>query len=136
MKKKIAFVIKSLPYNRETSRLGLTHAIASQSVDVYLDEGDMIEPVVCFIGDGVLNCLKDQQCMKHYNNTSMETHIKNALLVDLQVYICKEDIERFGLTKDDIVTDAQEIGADKIAEIVPFDKIQGIMEEVDHLQFF
>lgn len=136
MKKKIAFVIKSLPYNRETSRLGLTHAIASQSVDIYLDDGDMIEPVVCFIGDGVLNCLKEQQCIKHYNNTSMETHIKNALLVDLQVYISQEDIDRFGLTKDDVVTDAEEIGADKKAEIVPFEHIQSIMEEVDHLQFF
>jgi sulfur relay (sulfurtransferase) DsrF/TusC family protein len=68
---RLAFVIRSLPYKTEASRLAMTHAIASQTVEIYLEDGDMVEPVVCFIGDGVLNCLKNQAYAKHYDITSL-----------------------------------------------------------------
>jgi sulfur relay (sulfurtransferase) DsrF/TusC family protein len=133
--KKLGFIVRSLPYKTEASRLALTHAIASQTVEIYLEDGDMVEPVVCFIGDGVLNCLKNQQAMKHYGITSLEQHIKNSLLLDLKVMICKEDIEKFGLSEDMLILDAEDIGGETKAQIVPYSEIQKEMENVDHLLF-
>ena len=131
----MGFVIKSLPYKIEGSRLAMTHAIASQTVEIYLEEGDNVEPVICFIGDGVLNCLKGQQAMKHYGLTSLEQHIKNSLLLDLKVLICKEDIERFGISEDALTMDAEDIGGETNAKIVPYSEIQKEMDTVDHLLF-
>lgn len=133
--KKMGFVIKSLPYKIEGSRLAMTHAIASQTVEIYLEDGDNVEPVICFIGDGVLNCLKGQQAMKHYGLTSLEQHIKNSLLLDLKVLICKEDVERFGISEDALVMDAEDIGGETNAKIVPYSEIQKEMDAVDHLLF-
>jgi len=87
MIKKLGFVVRTLPYKIEGSRLAMTHAISSQTVEIYLEDGDNVEPVICFIGDGVLNCLKGQQANKHYGLTSLEQHIKNSLLLDLKVLI-------------------------------------------------
>lgn len=133
--KKLGFIVKSLPYKTEASRLAMTHAIASQTVEIYLEDGDNVEPVVCFIGDGVLNCLKTQQAMKYYGVTSLEQHIKNALLLDMKIMICKEDIERLGLKEDALIMDAEDIGGETKAEIVPYSEIQKVMESVDHLLF-
>mgnify|MGYP005857917963 CR=1 FL=1 len=133
--KKLGFIVKSLPYKTEASRLAMTHAIASQTVEIYLEDGDNVEPVVCFIGDGVLNCLKSQQAMKHYGVTSLEQHIKNSLLLDMKIMICKEDIERLGLKEDFLILDAEDIGGETKAEIVPYSEIQKVMESVDHLLF-
>jgi sulfur relay (sulfurtransferase) DsrF/TusC family protein len=135
-KKTLGFIVRSLPYKTEASRLALTHAIASQSVEIYLEDGQTVEPIVCFIGDGVLNCLKNQEAMKHYGDTSIGMHLENALLVDLKVYICKEDVERLGLTEDQLLLDAERLGADMKAEVVPYATIEKVMQEVDHLQFF
>jgi len=134
--KKMAFIVDKLPYKSETTRLALTHAIASQSVEIYLDEGDNVEPVLAFVGDGVLNCLKDQKALDIYGVTSLEMHIKNALLLDLRVLVCKEDLERFGLSVDNIVMDAEEIGGEITTEVVPFDKILEEMTSSDHLLYF
>lgn len=134
--KKLGFIVKSLPYKTEASRLAMTHAIASQTVEIYLEEGDNVEPVVCFIGDGVLNCLKSQQAMKYYGITSLEQHIKNGLLLDLKIMICKEDIEKLGIKEDALVMDAEDIGGETKAQIVPYNEIAKVMESVDHLQFF
>lgn len=134
--KKIAFIIKSLPYKTEASRLALTHAIASQTVEIYLEDGDMVEPVVAFIGDGVLNCLKNQKAMDKYGVTSIEGHLKNTLLLDMKVMICREDIEKLGIKEGSLVMDAEDIGGETRANIVSFSEIQGEMESADHLMFF
>ncbi len=134
--KKMAFIVDKLPYKSETSRLALTHAISSQTVEIYLDDGDNVEPVLAFVGDGVLNCLKDQKALDIYGVTSLEMHIKNALLLDLRVLVCKEDLERFGLSEDNIVMDAEEIGGEITTEVVPFEKIQEEMASSDHLLYF
>ncbi len=134
--KKLAFVIKSLPYKNEASRLALTHAIASQTVEIYLEDGDMVEPVVAFIGDGVLNCLTNQKAMNAYGVTSLEQHLKNSLLLDLKVLICKEDVGRFGLNEDALIMDAEDIGGETKASIVPYGDIQKEMDSADHLLFF
>jgi sulfur relay (sulfurtransferase) DsrF/TusC family protein len=134
--KKLGFIVRSLPYKTEASRLAMTHAVASQTVEIYLEDGDNVEPVVCFIGDGVLNCLKNHQAMKHYGITSLEQHIKNGLLLDLNIMICKEDIDKFGIKEDALILDAEDIGGETNARIVPYSEIAKVMESVDHLQFF
>ncbi len=113
----------------------MTHAISSQTVEIYLEDGDNVEPVVCFIGDGVLNCLKSHQAMKNYGITSLEQHIKNSLLLDLNVLICKEDVDKFGIKEDALIMDAEDIGGETKAKIVPYSEIQKAMESVDHLLF-
>ncbi len=133
---RMGFIIKSLPYKTETTRLAMTHAIATQTVEIYLEDGENVEAVVAFIGDGVLNCLKGQQAMKCYDDTSIEMHLQNALLLDLNVMICKEDLERFGLTEADIVMDAEALGGETMAKVVPFSEIQKEMESLHHLQLF
>ena len=135
MIKKLGFVVRTLPYKIEGSRLAMTHAISSQTVEIYLEDGDNVEPVVCFIGDGVLNCLKGQQANKHYGLTSLEQHIKNALLLDLKVLICKEDVDKLGLKEDALIMDAEDIGGETNAQIVPFSEIQKALNEADHLMF-
>ncbi len=133
---KLAFIVRSLPYKTEASRLALTHAISSQTVEIYLEDGDMVDPVVAFIGDGVLNCLKGQAAGKHYDVTSIEQHMKNSLLLDLKVLICKEDLDRFGLSADMLIMDAEDIGGETMAQIVPYSEIQKEMESCNHLQIF
>ena len=134
--KKFAFVVKSLPYKTEASRLALTHAIASQTVEIYLEDGDNVEPVLAFIGDGVLNCLRNQKAMNTYGVTSLEQHIKNSLLLDLKVLICKEDVEMFGISEDALIMDAEDIGGETRANIVAFSEIMKEMDSSNHLLFF
>ena len=134
--KKFAFVVKSLPYKTEASRLALTHAIASQTVEIYLEDGENVEPVLAFIGDGVLNCLKDQKAMNTYGITSLEQHIKNSLLLDLKVLICKEDVEKFGISEDALIMDAEDIGGETKASVVAFSEIMKEMDSANHLMFF
>jgi sulfur relay (sulfurtransferase) DsrF/TusC family protein len=134
--KKIAFIVKSLPYKTEASRLALTHAIASQTVEIYLEDGDMVEPVLAFMGDGVLNCLKNQKAMNIYGVTSLEQHLKNSLLLDLKVLICKEDVQKFGISEDSLIMDAEDIGGETRANVVAFSEIMKEMESANHLMFF
>ena len=133
---KLGFIIQRPPYKSENPKLALTHAIASQSVEVYLNDGDLVTADVAFIGDGVLNCIKNQKAQEIYNLSSTESHIKMGLLVDLNILVCKEDLEDLGLTEKDIVLDAEEFGADVTVKVVPFNDINKMMEEMNHLLFF
>jgi len=133
---KLGFIIQRPPYKSEDPKLAITHAISSQSVEIYLNDGDLVTADIAFIGDGILNCLKNQKAMDQYGLTSTESHIKNCLLLDLNVLVCKEDLENLGLTENDIVIDAEEFGADVTVKVVPFNDINKMMEEVNHLLFF
>ena len=133
---KLGFIVQRPPYKSENPKLALTHAIASQSVEVYLNDGDIVTAEVAFVGDGVLNCLKDQKATEHYDISSTESHIKMSLLVDVKVLVCKEDLAKFGLSENDIVMDAEEFGADMTVSVVPFAEINKMMEDVNHLLFF
>ena len=133
---KLGFIVQRPPYKSENPKLALTHAIASQSVEVYLNDGDLVTADIAFIGDGVLNCLRNQKAMEKYGLTSTESHIKNTLLLDLNVMVCKEDLDRFGLSENDIVMDAEEFGAEITTKVVPYSEITKMMEEVNHLLFF
>ena len=133
---RLGFIVQRPGYKSENPKLALTHAIASQSVEIYLNEGDEVLCDVAFIGNGVLNCIKDQKAMENYDLNSTESHVKMGLLCDLNIYVCKEDLERFGLSESDIVLDAEEIGGDMVVNVVPYAEINKMMEEMNHLLFF
>jgi sulfur relay (sulfurtransferase) DsrF/TusC family protein len=131
---KLCFVVQKPPYKSENSKLGATHAMAYQTVEILLDDGQTITPKLCYVGDGVLNCVKNQKAMEKYGITSTETHLKNCLLVDLDVLVCKEDLARFGITED-LIIDAEDMGADKTMQLVPYEEIQKEMSAANHLIF-
>ena len=133
---KLLFVVQRPPYKSENPRLALTHAIASQTAEIYMDEGDSVVPIVAFVGDGVLNAVKNQQAMKLYGVTSTESHIKNSLLIDMPIWICKEDMERLGLKEDQMVTDAEDLGAELKTKFVSYAVKQTEREPTGHLLFF
>jgi sulfur relay (sulfurtransferase) DsrF/TusC family protein len=134
---KLLFVVQRPPYKSENPRLALTHAIASQTAEIYMDDGDSVVPTVVFVGDGVLNAVKNQPAMKYYGVTSTESHIKSSLQVDVPIWVCKEDMERLGLKEDQMITDAEDIGGSDITtKFVSFADIQKEMESVHHLLFF
>ena len=132
----LGFIVQRPGYKSENQKLALTHAIASQSVEIYLDDEDEVICDVAFVGDGVLNCIKDQKAVENYDLNSTESHIKMALLCDLNVLVCKEDLDRFGYTESDIVIDAEEFGADVEVKVVPNDEINKMMDDANHLLFF
>ncbi len=132
----LLFVVQRPPYKSENPRLALTHAIASQTAEIYMDDGDSVVPIIVFVGDGVLNVVKDQQAMKVYGVTSTESHIKSCLLIDLPVWVCKEDMTRLGLKEENMITDAEDMGAELKTKLVSFADIQKEMESVKHLLFF
>jgi hypothetical protein len=55
-------------------------------------------------------------------------------LVDLDVLVCKEDLARFGITED-LIIDAEDMGADKTMQLVPYEEIQKEMSAANHLIF-
>lgn len=132
---KLAFIVQRPQYKGETSRLGITHAISYQTVEILLEDGDTVTPALCFVGEGVLGLTKNQKAMEMYGITSSESHLKNSLLVDVDVYVCKEDLEKFGISPDEL-PDAEDMGADKTINIVPFSDIDKIIEEARHVLFF
>jgi len=132
---RLAFIVQRPPYKSENPKLAITHAIAYQTVEILLEEGETVTPVLCFVGDGVLTCLKDQKAMEKYGITSTEMHLKNALLVDLDILACKEDLDHFGIPEDKIV-DAEDMGAEKKIQVVPFENIQKEIETAKHVLFF
>lgn len=132
---KLGFVVQRPGVKSENPKLALTHAISSQSVEIYLNDGDLVTADVAFIGEGVLNCKKGQK-PEYLDMSTTESHIKMSLLLDLNVLICKEDLERFGMSESDIVIDAEEFGADIEAKVVPYEEINKMMEDVNHLLFF
>lgn len=132
---KLVFVVRTLPYKSENSKLGATHAMSYQTVEILLEDGQSITPTLCFIGDGVLNCVTKQKSMEHYTMTTIESHIKGCLLVDMDVMVCKEDLDKFGITEDRL-PDAEDMGAEKKIQVVPFEAINQVMESAKHLLFF
>ncbi len=133
---KLLFLVQRPPYKSENPRLALTHAIASQTAEIYMDEGDSVVPTMVFVGDGVLNAVKNQPAMKIYGVTSTESHIKNSLLIDMPIWVCKEDMARLGLKEDQMISDAEELGAELKTKFVSFADIQKEMESVKHFLFF
>jgi len=133
---KLCFVVQRPPYKSENARLALTHSISSQTAEIHLEDGETVVPTLIFVGDGVLNAVKNQQAMKLYGVTSTESHIKNGLLIDMPVWVCKEDMERLGLKQDQMIADAEDMGAELKTKFVSFAEIQKEIEACPHLLFF
>jgi sulfur relay (sulfurtransferase) DsrF/TusC family protein len=133
---KLCFVVQRPPYKSENPRLALTHSISSQTAEIHLEDGETVVPTLIFVGDGVLNAVKNQQAMKLYGVTSTESHIKNGLLIDMPIWVCKEDMERLGLKEDQMIADAEDMGAELKTKFVSFAEIQKEMEACPHLLFF
>ena len=132
---KVAFLVTKPQYKGETSRLAITHAIAYQTVEILLEDGDTVTPKLCFMGEGVLGLEGKQNAMELYGITSTESHMKNSLLVDLDVLICKEDLVKYGIPED-AMPNAEDMGADKLIQVVPFAEIQKALDEAKHVLFF
>lgn len=132
---KLAFIVQKPQYKGETSRLAITHAISYQTVEILLEDGDTVTPTLCFIGEGVLGLQNGQNAMELYGITSTESHVKNTLLVDLDVLVCKEDLAKYGIPEDSM-PDAEDMGADKKIQVVPFAEIQKAMDGAKHVLFF
>lgn len=130
--KKILFIIERPPYKSENSRLAITHAMSCYLTDLHIDES--VEPVLAFVGDGVLNCLKDQKAMEFYGITSTEEHIKNQLASDMKILVCKEDLEELGIEKEKLV-DAKDRGASVSLNIVSFGEVLQEMASCNHIMF-
>jgi sulfur relay (sulfurtransferase) DsrF/TusC family protein len=133
---KLGFVVQRPPYKSENARLALTHSISSQTAEIHLEDGETVVPTLIFVGDGILNALKNQQAMKYYGVTSTESHIKNGLLIDMPIWICKEDMQRLGLKEDQVIADAEDMGAELKVKFASFDEIQKEIEACPHLFFF
>ena len=132
---KMAFLVQRCGYKCENPKLALTHAIASQSVEIYLEDGDSVVPVVAFVGEGVLNVKSGQKALEIYKVTSTENHIQNSLLVDLKVLVCAEDMKRYGMTDADL-PDGEALGADMKCQAVSWEEIHAELKGADHLLFF
>ena len=131
----LGFLVQRAGYKAENPKLALTHAIASQSVDIYLEDGDSVVPVVAFVGEGVLNMKSGQKALEIAKVTSTENHAQNALLCDIKVLVCAEDMKKYGMTEADLA-DGESMGAETKAQAVPWEQIHTELKAVDHLLFF
>jgi sulfur relay (sulfurtransferase) DsrF/TusC family protein len=131
--KNILFVVTKPPYKSENPKLAITHAMACYVADIHIDEE--VEPTVAFIGDGVLNCIKNQRSQDIYGIISTEQHIKNQLASDMKMLVCKEDLQRLRI-KEDRLVDAKDMGADVDLVITDFEEILKEIKRCDQVMFF
>ena len=130
-----AFVVQQPQYKGETSRLALTHAISYQTVELFLDDGDTVTPSLNFIGEGVLGICNNQNAKDTYGITSTENHLMNCCLVDLEVNVCKEDLDKYGIAESDM-PDAEEMGADVKINVIPMAEIKTKIDAARHVMIF
>lgn len=133
MAKSILFLVSNPPYKSENPKLAITHAMACYVADIHIDEE--VEPILAFVGDGVLNCFKNQRSLEFYGIISTEQHIKNQLASDMKILVCKEDLDRLGI-KEYRLIDAKDIGAEVDLNVVEFDYVLKEMERADHIMCF
>lgn len=134
MPNKILFVVQRPPYKSENPRLAITHAMSCYTADMHIDEE--VEPILAYVGDGVLNCIKDQKSEEIYGLISTDQHLKIQLTGDMKILVCKEDLDRFGI-KEERLVDGKDLGADVDLNVVTYEEILKEMDEgCDHLMFF
>jgi sulfur relay (sulfurtransferase) DsrF/TusC family protein len=126
--KSLLFIVSKPPYKSENPKLAITHAMSCYVADIHTDEE--VEPILAFVELGVLNCVKDQK--EVYGITTTEQHIRNQLASDMKILVCKEDLEKFGITEDRLI-DARDLGAEVDLVITGFSEILKEMEECDQL---
>lgn len=133
MAKSILFVVTKPPYKSENPKLAITHAMACYVADMHIDEE--VVPTVAFLGDGILNCIRNQRSLEFYGIISTEQHIKNQLASDMKMLVCEEDMHRLGI-KQEQLTDAKDMRAEVDLNVVGFDKVLKEMERCDQVMWF
>jgi len=116
-------VIQRPPYKSETSTPRFTHAISWQVVEMLPCGRPERFSDGMLTGEGVLNLLKDQKAMENYGVTSIESHGKNSLLVDLDMLVCKEDLDRVGIAEDRLL-DAEDMARTRSCRSSRYAEIQ------------
>ncbi|MFQ5815231.1 MAG: DsrE family protein, partial [Candidatus Hydrothermarchaeaceae archaeon] len=107
----------------------ILHAVGCYTV---IDEE--VEPVVCFVGKGVLNCVTKQEVERFYGMESNGGEIKKLLMSDANVLACEEDVKKFGI--EERLVDARDFDVDTEIKVVPFADIRGELEGCDHVMVF
>lgn len=133
MAKNILFVISKPPYKSENPKLAITHAMACYVADMHIDEE--VIPIVAFVGDGVLNCIKNQRAMEFYGIISTEQHIKNQLASDMKMLVCEEDLQEFGINEERLIN-AHDMSAEVDLNVVCFDEILKEMKRCNQVMWF
>ena len=130
-----AFIVRYPQYKGETSRLAITHAISYQTVEILLEDGESVTPSLNFIGEGVLGLTKGQKAMDMYGITATDNHLMNCCLVDLEVNVCKEDVEKYGIAADSF-PDADEMGGEVHINVIPMAEIKAKIDAARHVFIF
>lgn len=133
MAKNILFVISKPSYKSENPKLAITHAMACYVADMHIDEE--VIPVVAFVGDGVLNCIKNQRAMEFYGIISTEQHIKNQLASDMKMLVCEEDLQELGINEEQLIN-AKDMSAEVDLNVVCFDEILKEMKRCNQVMWF
>ncbi len=127
--KRVFFLIRST-FKKEVPLIAMDHALGCLTA-----RGFKVEPVVAFVGAGVLNCLRGQDGMGTYGIETPEERIKMLLVSDVKVLVCGEDMERYGITMD-MLTDAREFNAENTIQPVSFEEIREGIESSDMVLVF
>lgn len=127
--KRILFLMRKTP-KEELPNIGADHALGCLTVLEF-----EVEPVVAYIGEGVLNLVKGQKGKETYGIESSEDRVKMLLMSDVRILANKEDMDRLGITED-MLADAKEFDIEETITPASWDEIQKEMEEADQVMLF
>lgn len=127
--KTIFVMIRNLP-KKENVNMGIDHALGSMTVIDY-----ETEPVVALVGKAVLNTIKGQRMTEVCGIESSEEKIQFLLMSYVKVMVCKEDMDKYGITED-MFTDASEFGEEEKLVAATWDEIESEMKKCDDIMWF
>ncbi|MGF1778497.1 sulfurtransferase complex subunit TusC [Vibrio nomapromontoriensis] len=112
----LGFVFASMPHTSARGREGLDALLAASA---YCDDIK-----VFFVADGV-NQLRSKQEPKQVLSRDYISAFKLLELYDIeQVYVCQQSVNRFGISREDLITDCHVVAPDVIsAELASCNKI-------------
>ncbi len=106
--KKVAFIFHTAPHATSSGREGLDALLAASAYSEEL--------AVFFIGEGVLQLLKEQDPAQVLSRD----YISAFKLLDLydieQRYICEQSLQEWGVVENDLIVDGQLLSVQEIAE--------------------
>lgn len=110
MKKKLAFVFKSLPHSDASGREGLDALLAASAYTEDL--------AVFFLADGV-NQLRSSQSPTQILCRDYIATFKLLELYDIeQVYVCEQSLAQWGLSNENLLIDMQVVNSEKLTELL------------------
>lgn len=100
---KLAFIFRHSPYGSSISREGIDTLLAATA---FCNEDEI---AIFFIGDGVLNLIKNQKP----NLILQKDFISSLKLLDLynfeQRYVCESSLQQFTLEKSDLIISCEKL---------------------------